>query len=141
MAKTGRPTKYTKKILEDVVKYARIGLTDDQMAAIVGVTRSTFYKWKNDFPEFSDALIENKKIVDAKVVRALFERATGYEHEDTHISNYQGEITETKTIKHYPPDPTSMIFWLKNRDKDNWREKPNTDEPDKDVNVKITFND
>jgi hypothetical protein len=26
-------------------------------------------------------------------------------------------------VEHVPPDPTSMIFWLKNRRKEQWREK------------------
>ena len=43
------------------------------------------------------------------------------------ISNFQGEITETDITKHYPPDPTSMIFWLKNRRPDRWRDKQSID--------------
>jgi len=27
------------------------------------------------------------------------------------------------TTKHYPPDATSAIFWLKNRQRDKWRDK------------------
>jgi hypothetical protein len=26
-------------------------------------------------------------------------------------------------VRHYPPDPTSMIFWLKNRQPQDWRDK------------------
>lgn len=26
-------------------------------------------------------------------------------------------------VEHYPPDATSMIFWLKNRQPDKWRDK------------------
>jgi hypothetical protein len=25
-------------------------------------------------------------------------------------------------VEHMPPDPTSMIFWLKNRDPERWRD-------------------
>jgi len=27
------------------------------------------------------------------------------------------------TVKHYPPDTTAAIFWLKNRQPAKWREK------------------
>ena len=27
------------------------------------------------------------------------------------------------TTKHYPPDTTAAIFWLKNRQKSKWRDK------------------
>ena len=40
-----------------------------------------------------------------------------------HISNYQGQVTLTPIIKHYPPDTTAAIFWLKNRKTDQWRDK------------------
>jgi hypothetical protein len=30
-------------------------------------------------------------------------------------------------VKHYPPDPTSMIFWLKNRQPQKWRDKHDLD--------------
>lgn len=34
-----------------------------------------------------------------------------------------GEVVRVQTVKHYPPDPTSMIFWLKNRQPQDWRDK------------------
>ena len=42
-------------------------------------------------------------------------------------------------IEHFPPDPTSMIFWLKNRQPDKWRDKRETgdDEGDAPPPVKI----
>jgi hypothetical protein len=34
------------------------------------------------------------------------------------------EFVVTKTVKKIiPPDPTSMIFWLKNRRPESWRDK------------------
>ena len=32
-------------------------------------------------------------------------------------------VTKVQTIKHYPPSETAMIFWLKNRDPENWRDR------------------
>ena len=68
-----------------------------------------------------DSLKKGKKTPDQEVVSALFMRAVGYSHPDIHITNYQGEITITSIVKHYPPDPTSAIFWLCNRMSDKWR--------------------
>jgi hypothetical protein len=33
-----------------------------------------------------------------------------------------GKIVEHKYIEHYPPDTTAMIFFLKNRRPDRWRD-------------------
>ena len=53
----------------------------------------------------------------------LFHRATGYEHPEDDIKSVNGEIVITPTVKHYPPDTTAAIFWLKNRRPDLWRDK------------------
>ena len=98
-------------------------MIDKDLAALFGVNECTITRWKESSPEFLHVLKKGKEIADAKVVRSLYERATGYEHPDVHISNFQGMITETDITKHYAPDPTSMIFWLKNRMPEEWRDK------------------
>jgi hypothetical protein len=77
---------------------------------IFGIAESTLTEYKKKFPEFSDTIKEWKGSADEKVERSLYERATGYSHPDTHISNYQGTVTQTEITKTYPPDPTSIIF-------------------------------
>jgi hypothetical protein len=44
------------------------------------------------------------------------------------VSQYEGRITITPLKKHYPPDTTACIFWLKNRQPQQWRDK-NKSEP------------
>ena len=128
--KGGRPKTTVKQKVEKITfdydkikKLAEFGLTDKELGWLLGVDESTITRWKQASPEFLHALKEGKEISDSKVVKSLFKRAIGYSHPDFHLSNYQGSITKTDTIKHYPPDPTSMIFWLKNRQPDKWREK------------------
>ncbi len=100
----------------DVIeKIMQFGLTDKNLAFVLGISEDTITRWKKDDPDFLSVLKQAKETSDAKVVRSLYERASGYEHPDVHISNYQGVITKTEIIKRYPPDATSMIFWLKNR--------------------------
>ncbi|WP_161960657.1 terminase [Xanthomonas campestris] len=103
---------------------AKKGCTDPEVAEFFQVAVSTISLWKLKHPEFSDALKLGKAEADERVERALFERATGYVHPETHVSNYQGIVTLTPLLKHYAPDPTSMIFWLKNRQPEKWRDKP-----------------
>ena len=119
----GRPSGFRKDMLQHARFLAERGFTDADMAEFFGVAVSTVAKWKVDFPDFSDALKAGKAIADSRVVRSLYERATGYSHPDVHVSNFQGEITVTQLTKHYPPDTTACIFWLKNRQKEGWRDK------------------
>lgn len=123
----GRPSKLDELNLEQVRKLAVKGWTDKEIADFYDVSEQTVNNWKQRNPQFLESLNIGKDEADRKVERALFERATGYSHPDTHISNFQGQITETPLIKHYPPDPTSMIFWLKNRKRDDWKDRHQVD--------------
>lgn len=121
--KVGRPTKFTSAMLKQARFLAEKGCTDVEMASFFGVSESTLNLWKIKHRDFSESLKEGKDYADSAVKRALYERATGYSHPDTHISNFQGVTTETPLIKHYPPDTTACIFWLKNRRPTEWRDK------------------
>ena len=70
------------------------------------------------------------RIADEIVERSLYERATGYSHESVKIfCNKDGDVVQVPFIEHVAPDPTSMIFWLKNRKPADWREKSEVEIP------------
>ena len=52
----GRPRKYDFIDLAEVRRLAAAGWSDKVMHEHFGVTRSTWFKWKKDFPEFRGAL-------------------------------------------------------------------------------------
>ena len=122
-----RPSKFSDLDLEKVQALAVKGWTDNEMSAFFDLDRSTWYRWKNKHPEFCDALKDWKKEADEKVERSLYERATGYSCPEDKIFNNNGEPLVVKSSKHYPPDTTAAIFWLKNRDKENWRDAQGRD--------------
>ena len=120
----GRPPKYNPDFHPKLARYmAACGLTDKQIAVDIGIAESTLHKWKIDFSEFSESLREGKEEPDSLVTSALLQRCLGFEHESEHISNWQGEVIKTDTIKKYPPDTNAIKFWLTNRQPDKWREK------------------
>ena len=121
--KGGRPTKYKPEYEEQAYKLCLLGATDKDLADFFGVTEDCITKWKKKHPKFLLSLKEAKAFADAKVVKSLYQRATGYDHPDIHFSSYEGKVTETLYIKHFIPDVAAQIFWLKNRDKENWRDK------------------
>lgn len=122
-SKGGRPTDYRKTFPDKAAKLWARGATDEEVAGKLGVSRETLYQWLRRYPEFADAQKTAKAVADQLVERALFQRATGFSHPDTHFSAYEGHVTATPFIKHYPPDPVSCIFWLKNRRPDLWRDR------------------
>jgi hypothetical protein len=123
MAKRGRPSKYRDAFARKMGVAARLGATDEQIAEILGVSVDSITRWKQKHPEFCGALKAGKDEADNRVEMSLFQRATGYSHPDVHVSNYQGNITLTPITKHYAPDTTAAIFWLKNRRPQEWRDR------------------
>lgn len=120
----GRPSKYLDEYPEQARKMCMLGATNEELARVFGVGLTTLNRWIAERLDFRDALKAGRAVADGEVADKLYRRATGFSHPDVHITNYQGVVTITDIVKHYPPDPTSMIFWLKNRRPDLWRDKP-----------------
>ena len=120
----GRPSDYdSEKTPKQAKKACLMGATDKDLADFFGVSETTINNWKNEHPEFLESIREGKDVADAKVAKSLYERALGYEHPEVHVSNYQGKITLTELTKHYPPETTAAILWLKNRQSGKWRDR------------------
>lgn len=118
--------------------WARDGLTDEQIAHNMGITRKTLYEWKNRFSDISIALKKSKEVADYEVENALYMKALGFcteimkpykvkkvvydEKTGRKLKEYE-EIEYAKEEVYVPPDTTAMIFWLKNRKPQVWRDK------------------
>lgn len=119
----GRPEKWKDEYVTIAKKACDLGATDMDLAEMLDVSLRTISYWRANRPEFAEALRMGKDAADERVVSSLFNRAMGYSHPDTDIRVVDGAIMETPMIKHYPPDTTAAIFWLKNRKPDQWRDK------------------
>jgi hypothetical protein len=100
--------------------YARDGLTDEQIAAKIGIGYSTLQAWKANYQDIQDTLKRGKEVVDIEVENALLKRALGCTVKEQKLTKDDKIITLEKEI---PPDTTAQIFWLKNRRPDKWRDK------------------
>lgn len=78
--------------------WAKDGLTDEQISKNLGISKVTFYKYKASCSELNELLKRSKEVVDYEVENALYKSAIG------------GNVS-------------AMIFWLKNRRPDKWRDK------------------
>lgn len=117
--------------------WARDGLTDEQIAHNIGISRSTLNEWKNKYSDISDTLKRGKEIVDYEVENALLKKALGYTVKEQKLTK-DGELIEIE--REIPPDTTAQIFWLKNRRPDKWRDKVenvNINEDDKELKINI----
>jgi transposase-like protein len=109
---------------EKAGELALMGKTNPEIAHALGVTAETLNQWRKQFPEFSDAIKGNKDQADSVVVASLYQRACGYEYtEKSERVEPEKGTTITTTIKQVAPDVTAQIFWLKNRQPKDWRDK------------------
>ena len=118
-----RKSKYQPEYVGQARKLCLLGATDAQLADFFNVSEVTLNAWKSKHPEFLKSLKEAKAELDSTVERRLFERATGYSHPEDKIFQHDGKPLVVPTTKHYPPDTTAAILWLKNRQPERWRDK------------------
>lgn len=83
--------------------WVKEGLTDEQISRNLGISKVTFYKYKASCSELNELLKKSKEVVDYEVENALYKSAIA------------GNVT-------------AMIFFLKNRRPDKWRDRKEANE-------------
>jgi len=128
----GRKENYAETVkprLTTILAWKRKGLIDKEIAANLGVGLSTFSRYKAQYKELRDALKIGKDDADAQVENALFRSAIGYEYDEVHVTTRTLKVGKTKQVyrrtirKFIPPDKTAMIFYLKNRKSEDWKDQ------------------
>jgi DNA-binding XRE family transcriptional regulator len=111
-----------------VEKWARDGLTEQQIAKNLGIHQSTLEEYKLQYPEIKEALKKGKLPFIAEIENALAKRALGFEYteEKTYIKIENGKEVKYKeqTKRYYPPDVAACSILLKNKDRGNWSDNP-----------------
>jgi hypothetical protein len=134
----GRPTSFKPEYVQQAEKLSALGLTDAEMADVFGVAVRTLHRWKTDSEEFCHALKSGKSHADERVVRSLYQKATGYDYIEQQaikikVAQYEERVEVVDVERHAPAETTAAIFWLKNRKPSEWRDKT---EVENTVNVR-----
>ncbi len=109
---------------------AAMGATNEQIAEAIGISKRTIIRWAKDHESFGKALAEGKAVSDAKVIRSLYKMAIGYEYtEEKKIVEVDSEgnvkpVRIETTKKHVQPSVAAQCFWLKNRQRERWQDRP-----------------
>ena len=113
---------------------ARDGLTQQQIADNLGINVDTLIEYKKKYTDFSEALKKGKEVVDIEVENALLKKALGYTITIKEEKlDKDGWVHTLEKDVHILPDTTAQIFWLKNRKKEQWREKVEVVKTDEDL--------
>ena len=130
----GRKGKYNKAIHNKMIECIRKGYTYLETAKSCGIAEVTLYEWLKESsnvykPQLAKDFKKAQEVLDFKVEQKLFKRSMGYKHKEVIkelVRNEDGtqELRVTKIIeKERAPEVGAMVFWLKNRQPDRWRDK------------------
>lgn len=110
-----------------------LGLTEEELAAHLGIDLRTLSRWKEQYPEFRTACLLAGDAADTDVVVKLRECAMGYSHpEEKVFCTKDGDIVTYQTIKHYPPNPVAAMMYLSNRQRVRWKNAAQLDHTSSD---------
>ena len=123
---------YLRRMAED-------GYSDSEIAADIGISLSTFKKWKSKRGEIGEALKLGRYGADYAVIDALYKKACGYSvtvNKTYKLKRVDYDPDTGKKVREYeelcvgadenyiPADVRATSFWLKNRQGARWSDKP-----------------
>lgn len=119
----GRPTKYDPKYCDMLVDHCKKGLSFEAFAGLIGISRSTLYRWIEENPEFSDT----KERADSAVLYAM--ETLGMAGTAGKVKNFNvvGWIfqmknkckwTDRKELDHITKEPITIAYDRERKDAD-----------------------
>ena len=146
----GRKNKYLSHVkprFDEIREWCRT-MTENQIAEKLGVGASTFAWYKNEYPELSEILKKGRTDLVADLRSSLIKKAHGYEYEEQKVTTEavrwddalygalleagftRAEIASSRLVKtevtrkHMAPDVAALNLALKNYDRENWANDP-----------------
>lgn len=125
--------------------WARDGYTFQDIANRIGISVSALRKWRDQYPEFNEALKKGREIIDYKVENALLKSALGYKTKEVKVTTTirYGKTVETVkevTDKEQAPNVSAIQCWLYNRLPNKWKKNRDQliDLNDEDTKIQVT---
>lgn len=131
--------KYNREVVEKICKLlSSDSYTVQEVCDMVGITRSTFYKWEREKKQFAHLIKKAREQFEANMIaeakKSLRKKITGYEVEETRFvlgKTKEGDkpIVKEKVVtkKHVAPDTTALIFFLSNKAPDEFKNRHTID--------------
>lgn len=118
--KVGRPTKFRDNLPAIAEALKAEGWTNDRIAELFGVSRSTVYKWIDELQEFSDAIKRGRRAATDLVEAAHLKAAVGYFVPETRLFQHEGRVIREDIMRFIPGDVRAQMNWLRNADPHAW---------------------
>lgn len=122
--------KYKEWLTEDgllrIESWASDGLTNEDIAHNMGITRQTLNNWCKKYTSIFDALKKGREPVVRRLENSLIKKAQGFEYEEITTEmwvddNGKKRQKVSKHKKYSAPDTSALIFLLKNYKPNKYR--------------------
>lgn len=119
----------TDESLELIAGWIRAGLSQQQIAANMGMSLASLINFKNREKKLQKVFTYSKNIADTAVENALFKKANGFFVTISEAKmNAKGEVVKLSKQVYYPPDIQAIIFYLTNKKPDIWQNRRSVDQ-------------
>ena len=141
MAKSKWPQ--VKERLFEIEMWCKDGLIEEEITKKLGISVTTFEKYKKEYPELCEALKKGKEIVDYEVQNSLYKKCVGHYakvgkafkckevyYDDEGRRCEREEVKTVEVDEFIPPDTMAIAIWLNNRKPESWRRNANKEKLD-----------
>ncbi|NHN29642.1 transposase [Paenibacillus agricola] len=126
-----RPTKWETHVyprLAEIQQWFQEGVDSGVIVKNLGIAPATWYEYIDKHPMLAELVKWSKAVIISTVEKSLLKAATGYEYEEIRTvveedKNGKKKTRIEKVKRHQPPNPTAMIFYLKNRAPNEWNDR------------------
>ena len=137
---------FTRDNLRRILLWAQSGYTDKEIANLMNIGHTTFYRWREEHEVFRDTLTRGRALACDKVESELFERTQGkivkltedtkvrrieYDPMSGHKLREFEEIEPVEREIYVPADVRAQIYFLNNRRPEDWGDKRTVELGDK----------
>ncbi|MDB5056120.1 MAG: transposase [Bacilli bacterium] len=126
-----KPTKWETHVLprlSEIQEWFENGVPMDKIYKNLSIAPATWYEYVDKHPVLAELVKWGRAFTNISVENSLFRSATGYEYEEIKTvveedKNGKKRTRIEKVKRHMPPNPTAMVFWLKNRVPTDWNDR------------------
>lgn len=103
-----------------------LGATNADLALFFDVSSDTVERWQKRHPDFADAVKRGKMVADSLVAESIYRQAIGaatIKRTKVFGDPKSGMELRVDYEEQLPPNTVAAIFWLKNRQPAQWRDR------------------
>lgn len=126
-----RPTMWETHVyprLAEIQQWFQEGVNAEDIIKNLGIGKTTWYEYIDKHPMLAELVKWSRSVTISRVETSLLKAATGYSYDEIKTiieedKNGKKKTRIEKVNRYMPPNPTAMIFYLKNRAPNEWNDR------------------